>query len=313
MTLPTKYFIVLYGPTGVGKSSFALQLADKLDGEIINADMAQLYKPLSLGTAKPDWAASSIGHHLFDVIDEPVDCTVAIYRTMVQKKLNEIWARRKTPIIVGGSGFYIHSLFFAPSGAVVNESRHGEQEISWDLLNQIDPIRAQSIHPHDTYRISRALSIWRQTGKLPSQMRQTYSPLSSTFTLLYLKREREQLAELNNRRTIEMIEKGWLNECKKLIDQGWEQFVRRKKFIGYCELFDCVQGKLSLDEAIPIVQQKTRQYAKRQETFWRVFPNAFKSIGQHSSSVSGVITELNLTFNEQTLYINQLRAKLESV
>jgi len=144
-------------------------------------------------------------------------------------------------------------------------------------------------------------------------MRQTYSPLSSTFTLLYLKREREQLAELNNRRTIEMIEKGWLNECKKLIDQGWEQFVRRKKFIGYCELFDCVQGNLSLDAAIPIVHQKTRQYAKRQETFWRVFPNAFKSIGQHSSSVSGVITELNLTFNEQTLYINQLRAKLESV
>jgi len=307
MDLPTNRMIIIYGPTGVGKSSFACELATKIDGEIINADVAQLYKPLSIGTAKPDWQKSSIPHHLFDVIDKPIDCTVMIYRAMVEKTVQEIGARGKIPIVVGGSGFYIHSLFFVPAGGAVHEAHDDEQKVSWDQLNQIDPLRAQAIHPHDTYRIARALAIWRHTGKLPSQTIQQYAPLSASCELIHLEREREELNAMNNRRIREMIDNGWLDECKKLKENGWEDFVRRKKFIGYSQLFDCIADIIPLDEAIIIIEQKTRQYVKRQETFWRLFPQAFKDSGQYSVS----ITELNLTFSEQDLYINQLLKKLE--
>lgn len=310
MALPTKHLIIVYGPTGVGKSSFALQLADMLGGEIINADMAQMYKPLSIGTAKPDWLRSSIPHHLFDVIDEPIDCTVMIYRSMVEQKVQEIVARHKIPIIVGGSGFYIQSLFFVPSGGIAMASSDTEKEISWDLLNQIDPIRAQAIHPHDKYRISRALTIWRQSGKLPSQAAQLYCPLTSSFTILHCTREKEDLQAINNRRTMEMIENGWLDECKKLIDCGWESFVRRKKFIGYSTLFDCIHQKFSLEQAVPIIEQKTRQYAKRQETFWRVFPRAFSNVGLNQSLIAKSMIDLNLTFKQEALYINQLSKRI---
>lgn len=307
MHLPTNYMIVIFGSTGVGKSSFACDIAAKIDGEIINADMAQLYKPLSIGTAKPDWQKSVIPHHLFDVIDAPIDCTVIKYRTMVAEKVKEIKARGKIPIIVGGSGFYIHSLFFVPSGGAVDVPQDAEN-VSWEQLNQIDPVRAQAIHPNDTYRIARAIAIWRKTGKLPSQAVQKYVPLSTPCELVHCKRERDELNAMNNNRIREMIKNGWLDECKKLIKEGWEPFVRRKKFIGYCQLFDCVENKLSLDEALPIIEQKTRQYVKRQETFWRLFPASFKRIEQDAAT----ITELNLTFNEQALYIKQLPEKLKN-
>ncbi len=313
MSLPTRRLIIIYGPTGVGKSSFALALASKLDSEIINADMAQLYKPLSIGTAKPDWLKSSIKHHLFDVIDEPIDCTAMIYRQMVEKMVQEVWSRHKTPIIVGGSGFYIHSLFFVPSGGTASVVPENREEISWDLLNQIDPLRAHAIHPHDKYRIARAHAIWRQTGKLPSQMVQTYSPLASSFTILHLTRDRGQLELINNSRTLEMIEKGWLDECKELIERGWEPFVRRKKFIGYSTLFDCIHKKLSREQALPLIQQRTRQYAKRQETFWRVFPRSFNNVGPEGHGILKSIVELNLTLGQEALYINQLLEKMKNL
>ena len=218
----------------LAKVHLQVELATQINGEIINADMAQLYKPLSIGTAKPDWQTSSIPHHLFDVIAEPTDCTVMIYRTMAEKKVKEIVARRKIPIIVGGSGLlYSFVIFCAFRRRRRMASSDNEKEISWDLLNLIDPIRAQAIHPNDKYSICPRPAIWRQTGKLPSQAAQLYCPLTSSFTILHCTREKEDLQAINNRRTMEMIENGWLDECKKLIDCGWESFVRRKKFIGY--------------------------------------------------------------------------------
>src|SRR5579863_9779399 len=111
------FMLIVYGPTGVGKTDVALAIAQHIPAEIINMDMGQFYTPLSIGTAKPDWKNSPIPHHLFDIIDTPINYTVAEYRTMLYKTVQEVIGRGNLPILVGGSGFYLHSLLFPPHTA----------------------------------------------------------------------------------------------------------------------------------------------------------------------------------------------------
>lgn len=113
----SSYLIIIAGPTGVGKSDVGLALASNINGEIINADVGQLYTPLSIGTAKPEWKESEVPHHLFDVLDKPVDFTVTQYRELLLKTVHDVCNRNRVPIIVGGSSFYLSSLFFPPKGA----------------------------------------------------------------------------------------------------------------------------------------------------------------------------------------------------
>src|SRR5260221_12969282 len=112
------FMLVLYGPTGVGKTDLALALAEHIPVEIINMDVGQFYTPLSIGTAKPDWKHSTVAHHLFDIIDAPAHCTVTEYRSLVYKKIQEIRERGRLPILVGGSGFYLHVLLFPTQAAI---------------------------------------------------------------------------------------------------------------------------------------------------------------------------------------------------
>src|SRR5690242_2065865 len=133
--------VIIYGPTAVGKTDFAEHLAAQLDGEIINADAAQFYTPLTIGTAKPNWRSAIATHHLFDICDEPLDYSVACYRAKVQQCIDEIRQRGAVPIVVGGSGFYINTLFF-PVGEHAKTEVTASDSFSWEVLNVIDPIRA---------------------------------------------------------------------------------------------------------------------------------------------------------------------------
>ena len=120
--------LIIYGPTGVGKSDLACTIAEKVPAEIVNADMGQLYTPLSIGTAKPNWQQEPSRHHLFDVMNEPRNCTVIEYRQMLKMVLQDIWSRGKLPIVVGGSGFYVQSIFYPPVASHTdskNWSEHG--------------------------------------------------------------------------------------------------------------------------------------------------------------------------------------------
>jgi len=259
-------FIVIYGSTAVGKSAFALELAKYLPAEIINADVGQLYKPFSIGTAKPSWQEHPVPHHLFDVINKPVDFSSYHYCQMVEDVMTGIYQRGAIPLIVGGSGFYVRSLFFPPTkaqdvpshkSAAAYTNDKSSLESSWEELAAIDPVRAKQLHPHDTYRIERALTVWKQSGTLPSQLKPTFKPIGNGI-VIYLTRDEfdytsssdstilsrsPNLKAIIKKRAIRMLEDGWLDEVHRLShseDYDWLSFAKKKGLIGY----DCVERYL---------------------------------------------------------------------
>jgi tRNA dimethylallyltransferase len=314
MSHPTT-MIIIFGPTAVGKSDFAERLARKVPAEIINMDVGQLYAPLSIGTAKPDWQNSPIVHHLFDELHEPINYTVTQYRDRVLSIAQEIWQKGKVPILVGGSGFYLRSLLFPPGGAVSNGSlidrdkdQHAEEV--WHQLNAIDPARAAALGKNDLYRINRALDIWHSTGTKPSEVQALYTP-PSHYYLFFLTRERTELYERINDRVIAMMRDGWLDEVARLRGTAWEEYLYTKKLIGYNELLAMLSGDYTpecLEKTIRGIQQRTRHYAKRQHTFWRMlFRQLQTQIAQEQNTDKKPVLEtLNLTFLDLDLYINEL-------
>lgn len=271
-----KNVIIISGATATGKSDFALQMAKEISGEIINADIGSFYVPLTIGTAKPDWKKESIPHHLFDIIEEPCDYTIVQFRQDVERLCSEIWARNNIPIIVGGSAFYIKALFYKHCEikvdkeyvAALERSPLSNQEL-WNELASIDGLRASQIQPNDRYRVIRALAIFEGEKKLPSQFAETFSPIAP-FHFIEYSRDREESYHRIDKRVIQMIDDGLLEEVVSLQGTRWEEFLLRKKIIGYDDLLRALQGEeenFSLDKVIPVVQQRTRNYAKRQVTF----------------------------------------------
>ena len=171
--------LLVCGPTAVGKTDFVNQLSLHAPVEIINMDMGQMYKPISIGTAKPDWKNAQVPHHLFDIIQSPENYTAAFYRQIVLQKIVEIQKRGALPVLVGGSSFYLKSVLFPLEEQIVETPVSfvdKETSFLWHELKKIDPVRANAIHPHDRYRIERALSIWYTTGKKPSLCDVVYNP-----------------------------------------------------------------------------------------------------------------------------------------
>ena len=264
--------IIITGPTGVGKTELSLAIGDALHGEIINADMGQCYTPLTIGTAKPDWQAQPIPHHLFDVIDRPEHLNSAVYRDMAQQSMQEIAQRAHVPCIVGGSGFYIHGLLFAPCVHTKAPAREYTQSTPqlWRELAAIDSRRAAQIACTDRYRIMRALDIWHGCGVLPSHCAPTFKPLARKTVVLMLTRSIDELYERIDQRVMAMLQAGWLDEVRAL-DAGWHAFLQEKKLIGYDDLEAFVRsGAVDDTQLIQTIQQKTRNYAKRQMTYLRM-------------------------------------------
>jgi len=271
-----KKFLVVYGPTGVGKTDFSMLIANISSVEIINMDVGQFYVPFTIGTAKPsNHKELAVTHHMFDILDEPKDISVATYRTQIIHIMNEIWQRGKLPVLVGGSGFYLRSLLFPPSLKLSSTSFYhvnDTKENSWDLLYRIDPVRAQEIERHDTYRITRALHIWRTTGQKPSHYKPSYQPFAD-YKILFLTRDRQELYSRINRRVELMLRMGWIDEVEAVLSTEWENFILRKKLIGYNELLHYVRNNrpsFMYDKIVGKIKQRTRHYAKRQHTFWRM-------------------------------------------
>jgi tRNA dimethylallyltransferase len=272
-----KKLCIIYGPTGVGKTDYALNFGSNEKIEIINGDVGQFYEPFGIGTAKPNWKEEKIPHHLFDVITEPQDCTVVEYRTMVLKKVYEIWSRNAIPVIVGGSGFYIKSLFFPPPAQECNEnlpqkSTENSTKELWEKLKKRDPERAEKLYQQDRYRIERAL-VLLEKGVKASECVPRYQPLDADVLLLFLKRDRSELYDRINQRTYLMLDQGWIEEVESLMHTPWQDFLMKKKLIGYNDIMLYLQGDCTPEEKkklLHTIQKKTRNYAKRQLTFWRM-------------------------------------------
>jgi len=292
--------VIITGPTASGKTHLSLELASQYEGEIINADSAQMYTQLSVGTVKPNWQASPIPHHLFDVVASPQNYDVVTFRKKVKILVDALCRCGKTPFIVGGSLFYIKSLFYPPCdgsiGALdaIPAAVLSLDTISlWQHLEQIDQLRANQLHPHDRYRVERALHIWYESGEKPSQRRPHYKPFMDV-TLFFLAPPLESLYQRIALRTEHMIKQGgWIDEARVVAkDPLWRSFVVRKGFIGYEYLFEWIEAGEKpgeLPNVIESISRDTRYYAKRQYTFWRSLSRQLKSDAAKSSHVCHIV------------------------
>ncbi len=310
------YVIIISGPTASGKTDLSLQLSNFFEIEIINVDVGQFYKPLNIGTAKPDWKNQKITHHCFDLIDEPKDLSVFEFNKIIEDKINDIFKRDKIPVLVGGSLFYIKSLFFPPTDfsnsgdqtilPVPNIEKNVDTKVLWKKLNAIDPKRAKALHENDVYRIQRALEIWEKTGIKPSEYEPKFEPKFNA-RIIFIDLDKEKLIEKINKRTELMIESGWIEETKKIIGTDWQDFLRAKRLIGYPEIIQWIKkgaNKKELKSLIESIQVKTRQYAKRQLTFWKGFR---KSLEKHRKESNLLIEflELKKTSKENILRVQE--------
>ena len=276
-----KFLIVIYGPTGVGKSNLAEKLADIVSGEIVNADVGQFYTPLSIGTAKPDWKNFHIKSHLFDILDRPKNLTVFEYREKVVRTASQIWKKNKIPIVVGGSTFYLLSLFFPPKNFELAKQKGDAslyREDIWEQLFEIDSNRAQELHKNDQYRIKRALDIWFTLGMKPSEIKPTYSPVAP-YLFFNIEMARDVLYKGIDSRTIEMLKDGWVDEVRRLDLNVWKDFLHKKGLIGYPDILSYLELETALnyDKLVKDIQKKTRNYAKRQICFGKMMIRKLKT------------------------------------
>ncbi|WP_275077524.1 tRNA (adenosine(37)-N6)-dimethylallyltransferase MiaA [Bacillus coahuilensis] len=279
-TLTKEKLLVIIGPTAVGKTELSIEVAKNYNGEIISGDSMQIYKGMDIGTAKiKEEEMQGIPHHLIDIRDPSESFSVAEFQKEVRTKIKEITSRGKLPIIVGGTGLYIQSVLFdyqfseEPSNHPIRESlelRLQEQGIDplFRELEQLDPASARNIHPNNYRRVVRALEVYHTTGKTMSehQANQLKDPLYDV-TLIGLTMDRERLYERINYRVDLMMEEGLLEEVTRLYEAGVEG-VQSIQAIGYKEIYDYLEGRATLEDAISTLKQNSRRYAKRQLTWF---------------------------------------------
>ena len=256
--------IVITGPTGVGKTKLSVELAKKVNGEIINADSMQVYKGLDIGTAKiKESEKEGIPHHLFDICDVDRNYTIYDYQKDCRKVISEIESRGKTPILVGGSGLYIKAALY--DYEFIEEDFHSEfEELSnEEILNEIRKDHETDIHVNNRKRLVRELNkIKNGTKNSNKKNDKVYD-----FNLIGLTTDRDDLYKIIDNRVDKMIGEGLLNEVKELYDSN----VRAKAImtgIGYKELYKYFDGEITLDEAIDLIKKNSRNFAKRQYTFY---------------------------------------------
>jgi len=277
--------IVICGPTALGKTSIAIDLAGTFSSEIINADSMQIYRYMDIGTAKPTPDEQSCAaHHMIDLVDPDEHFDARQFAEMAHKKIIKLHARGVTPFVVGGTGLYIkalvHGLF--KSGQADPRIRERLQEqariCGSDFLHQRlsmhDPDTAERIHPNDTYRIIRALEVHELTGKTIAVLQSEHGFKDNRFRILKigLHISREALYDRINHRVDAMIDSGFLDEVKGLLNMGYLDDLKSMQSIGYRHLVDFIKGRCSWDEAMRTLKRDTRRYAKRQLTWFKADP-----------------------------------------
>lgn len=268
--------MAIVGPTASGKTALSLEMAKRHDGEIINGDSMQVYRGLSIGTAKIEALdMDGVVHHLLDIKDPKEPFSVAEYQQLVRGKIAEIKSRGKFPIIVGGSGLYVQAVLFDYRFSDQQADEELRENLAEELklrgpgamhekLLALDP--DADIHPNNTRRVLRAIEI-NMGGQAKEERTKALSPMYNEL-IVGLDIPRPVLYERINERVEAMLQKGLLEEVKGLYDQGIRG-VQSVQAIGYKEIYAYFDGQLSLDDAISKIKQNSRKYAKRQFTYFK--------------------------------------------
>lgn len=274
--------LVILGATCVGKTQVSLKVADTVKGEIVSFDSRQVYRLMDIGTAKPTKEEQKrVAHHLIDVVYPDEKFTAADYAKKAREVINEIRARGKPPIAVGGSGLYLKALtqgFFEGPKAdegirekLKKEAQEFGEPHLFNRLKQADPQAAERIHPNDLVRIIRALEVYELTGKPISawQREGRYLPFPMGLVKIGLNLDRKKLYNRINLRVDRMVSAGLLEEVRALKERGFSPKLKALRTVGYQELFGYLEDKLDLSAAVEKIKLNTRHYAKRQMTWFR--------------------------------------------
>lgn len=295
--------LVICGPTASGKSELALRLAEKLDGEIINADSMQVYRGLDIGTAKASAEERArIPHHLIDIVRPDQPFSAADFATAADAAIRDVCSRGKRPIVVGGTGLYIRALLQGlvdspgDGGEIRQTLRTQAQELGNDAmleeLRQVDPQLAEHMHPNNLVRIIRALEVFRTTGIPLSRYQQEHAFSDQRYHSLQIGIcvERPLLYSRIDQRVNQMLAQGLLQEVQDLLSAGYDPETKAMRAIGYKEMTAHLAGEYDQDEAVRLIKRNTRHYAKRQLTWfnadkdilWLEYPEKFDTIFTHA-------------------------------
>lgn len=275
--------LCIVGPTAVGKTEIAIEVARQLKGEIISADSVQVYRYMNIGTAKPTIKERrGVPHYLIDIVDPDVNFTVYDYQRLAQKYINEVYSKGRLPILTGGTGLYIKAVVdgytFCSGKADPELRRRLEEELQlkgkeelFCFLKRIDPLAARRIHPNDSRRIIRALEFYYMTGEpISIQWEQTKKNKNNyNIIMIGITMEKKHLYEKINKRVDLMLEKGLLEEVKGLLAKGYQSHLKSLQSLGYFHLINFLKGIWDWETAVSTFKRDTRRYAKRQLTWFR--------------------------------------------
>ena len=279
--IPNPRLICILGPTGVGKTAMALELAERWGGEIVSADSMQVYRQMDIGTAKPaPEERGRIPHHLLDVVnpDEPFD--VSQYIRLANGIIADLQREKKPVFVVGGTGLYIRALLGGLiDGPAADEALRRElkremhdrgQAHLYEMLRTRDPGAADRIHPHDGVRIIRALEVLELTGRsiVAHQQEHRFRETQYETLRIGLSLDRERLNDRIEQRTDRMIGDGFVEEVRRLLDMGYTESLKPLQSFGYRDMISFLAGRQSLEEAIRLIKRDTVRYAKRQMTWF---------------------------------------------
>lgn len=278
-----KPIIILTGPTAVGKTKASIGLAKSIGGEIISADSMQVYRKMDIGSAKihPE-EMEGIRHYLINVLDPAEEFNVVLFQQMAKQAMDKIYANGHIPIVVGGTGFYIQALLYDIDFTQEEDDKGIRAELETiakekgaeylhHMLQEIDAKSAETIHANNVKRVVRAIEYYRQTGHPISEHNEKERQKESPYNFAYfvLLDERQRLYERIEKRIDLMMEEGLLNEVKTLYEEGYTRDMVSMQGLGYKEILDYLDGKMTLDEAIYILKRDTRHFAKRQITWFK--------------------------------------------
>ncbi len=283
MEAKKKPLIILTGPTAVGKTNLSIQLAKAVNGEIISADSMQVYKGMDIGSAKiTPKEMQGVPHHLLDILEPWEEFNVVVFQQKCKEALAGIYERGHIPILAGGTGFYIQAVL-KDIDFTENEDNNeyraqlealGEKEgaqVLHNMLTQVDPKAAAAIHANNMKRVIRALEFHHFTGEKISDHNEREAEKEPAYNFCYfvLNDERSLLYERIEQRVDIMLENGLVEEVKRLVDKGCTRNMVAMQGLGYKEIVDYLDGKITLEEAIYIIKRDTRHFAKRQITWFK--------------------------------------------
>lgn len=273
--------IVLVGPTCSGKTSIGISLAKNLGSEIISADSRQIYKRLSIGTAKPSAGELTVvKHHFIDLVEPNVEYNVSRFETEALGEIDRIISAGKIPVVVGGSGLYIRALVDGLFNTVDTDEDYREElkikrekfgnEFIYEELKKVDPLSAEKMLPQNWKRVMRALEVFHITGVPISKFQQEYQrETPHNFIQFGLEWEREVLYKSIEKRVDLMIESGLVEEVQNILSAGFSRQLNALNTVGYKEIISFINNEITLDRAIELIKRNTRHYAKRQMTWFR--------------------------------------------